>query len=440
MPGRSSGAPAAWPILRPEALYGLCGQVVDAIIPETEADSASLLFNFMGMFGAYVGSGPRMSADGAVHTPRLFIVTVGRSSRARKTTGQNQIKRVFADVDPDWQNRIKSGFASGEALIEELAAEAHDPRLLISEPEFATVLTRAGREGSILSAIMRDAWDGNRLENRRAGRGQHTSVARNHYLTVSAQITTEELLRRLSVTEQANGFANRFLFVAVDRSKRLPDGGHIEDTTYRRLAGDIRNAANSARRIGWMSRLPEAAEAWSHIYNSISDDVTGMHASLTARAEAQMLRMQMLFAAAEGTDKISVEHVAAAKACWDYCEQSVRWIFGDSFGDQVADKLYPAFVQAGPDGLTRTQQSDLLGRNVTAARLGDARQRIHERYLIVTTKQVGNGPPTVIDRLGYLGDETSESTNRERDNGSQLVPSSDSFGPPRGKLGLRGTR
>jgi hypothetical protein len=318
---------------------------------------------------------------------------------------------VFADVDPEWQNRIKSGFASGEALIEELAAEAQDPRLLISEPEFATVLTRAGREGSILSAIMRDAWDGNKLENRRAGRGQNTSVARDHYLTVSAQITTEELLRKLSATEQANGFANRFLFVVVERSKRLPDGGQIEDTTYRRLADSIRDAANRARRVGWMSRLPEASEFWSHIYNSISDDVTGMHASLTARAEAQMLRMQMLFAAADGTDEISVEHVAAAKACWDYCEESVRWIFRDSFGDPVADKLYAAFVDAGVRGLTRTEQSALFGRNVIAARLEDARRRIDERHPIVTVKQSGKGPPTVIDRLANLGHEIDESTN-----------------------------
>ena len=306
-----------WPVLEPVALYGLAGDIVNTLDEYTEADKAAVLFNVLAMFGTFVGPKPRMIVDGSIHTARVFVVVVGNTSRARKSTATAQTRRLFADVDEDWcDDGIRSGFASGEALIKELA-EAEDPRCLIVEPEFATVLARAGRDGSILSMTMRNTWDGGAVANRRAS---GSVIAKDHHVGVIAQTTREELQRQLSATEQANGFANRFLFVAAKRSKHLADAPTPPDELYKDLARRIAAAATKAQGIGVMKRSEDGRLAWEEIYNNIDDDVHGIHGALVARAEAQMLRLQMQYALLDGSSEISMEHVAAARAAWDYCE------------------------------------------------------------------------------------------------------------------------
>jgi hypothetical protein len=68
---------------------------------------------------------------------------------------------------------------------------------------------------------------------------------------------------------------------------------------------------------------------------------------------------------------INPEHLQAALALWDYAESSVRFIFGNALGDPVADQIYNALKNAR-NGLTRTDISNLLGRNVRAERIGTA--------------------------------------------------------------------
>ena len=47
---------------------------------------------------------------------------------------------------------------------------------------------------------------------------------------IIGHITKEELLRQISGTELANGFFNRFMLAAVQRSKKLPFGGALTDS------------------------------------------------------------------------------------------------------------------------------------------------------------------------------------------------------------------
>ena len=63
-----------------------------------------------------------------------------------------------------------------------------------------------------------------------------------------------------------------------------------------------------------MKRSEVGRLAWREIYNNIDDDVHGIHGALVARAEAQMLRLQMLYALLDGSSEISLEHVAAAQS------------------------------------------------------------------------------------------------------------------------------
>ena len=57
--------PPGWPSsLAPEALHGIAGEFVRMIEPNTEADPAAILVQFLVAFGALVGRGPHFRVEG----------------------------------------------------------------------------------------------------------------------------------------------------------------------------------------------------------------------------------------------------------------------------------------------------------------------------------------------------------------------------------------
>src|SRR5262249_34160390 len=130
---------------------------------------------------------------------------------------------------------------------------------------------------------------------------------------------------------------------------------------HRRLA----EAVAFARRVGEVRRDGEARELWSEVYPRLSADRPGLAGCLLGRAESHVMRVAMIHALLDRTDKIRAEHLLAALAFWDFVERSVLHVFGDSTGDPMADDLL-RLLRRAPSGLTRTEMSAYLGRNVPA--------------------------------------------------------------------------
>jgi hypothetical protein len=397
-----SSLTSQWPTLDPAALHGIAGKVVQTLGPHTEADPVALLLTFLAAAGNIVGLAPRAIADAAPHPARLNVVLVGQTSRARKGTAWAQVRNLLAQVDPSWTTGcILPGIASGEALIAEVRDGTSDEdlgvadkRRLVLEPEFARLLAVAAREGSILSAVLREAWDGNVLKNRTKAFPQ---VATGAHISVVGHITREELLRRLTDTEAANGFANRFLFALVRRSKRLPEGGQLDPAALDDLARQVSTAIECGYRVGILRRDADARELWAKAYEDFGDGSDGLAGAITARPEAQTLRLSVAYAVLDGSPVIRSEHVQAALAVWSYCEASALAIFGDALGDPIADRLLEAIREA-PDGLDGTAQSALFGRHASAARLAQARAALEGKGLIVTGSEETGGRPRLVSR------------------------------------------
>jgi hypothetical protein len=103
------------------------------------------------------------------------------------------------------------------------------------------------REGNILSRVLRDCWDcRSRLESMTK---TNKSKATNAIVSITGHITSDELLRCLDRTEMANGFANRFLFACVRRSRLLSRGSSIPDADIIEMAGNIHAALAAARSL-----------------------------------------------------------------------------------------------------------------------------------------------------------------------------------------------
>ncbi len=167
----------AFPELDPAALYGLAGEFVKRVAPDSEAWPAALLTQFLAMAGNAMGRGPYARAEGDPHGPNLFVLIVGETSKSRKGTAFGLVRGQLAAADEIWTTwHIQGGLSTGEGLVWALRdkrgnAEDHpndplalDKRLLTYESEFASVLRRGQREGNSLSAVLRQAWDTGNLQ------------------------------------------------------------------------------------------------------------------------------------------------------------------------------------------------------------------------------------------------------------------------------------
>lgn len=373
--------PPEWPApLAEEARHGLVGEFVNIIEPHTEADPVALAVSFLIAIGNAVGRTAYATADGSRHYCNEFAVLVGQSSKARKGTSWNRAQNVLEAVAPDWaKGRILSGLSSGEGLIYtvrdavEEDGEVTDPgepdkRLMLVESEFANVLKQTERLGNTLSTVVRDAWDKSRLspltKNNRI-------VATDPHISIIGHITREETTRYLSATEIANGFGNRFLWFLVKRSKLLPFGGAPEQREVDALSDAVGNVLTFAESAGQMVFDTNARDLWVETYPELSRDRHGLGGSLTARAEAHVFRLALMYAVLDRAKGIGTEHLSAALALWKYSEESVTCIFGDATGNPLADDLL-RLIRRSPNGASRTDMNTYLGRNHTSAAIGQA--------------------------------------------------------------------
>jgi hypothetical protein len=397
-----------------EAFHGLAGEIVRRIEPHTEADPAALLFQLLAAFGSVIGRDAYMVADGARHYLNLFGVLVGQSSKGRKGTSWNQIANLLERIDADWRgNRVTSGMSSGEGLIwnvrdpitvtkpfkdkpdeyEEIITDAGiaDKRLFVIEGEFAKTLKVMERETNTLSPVIRQAWESGSLKTLIKN---SPAKATGAHISIVGHITRDELRRLLNQTETANGFANRFNWLAVKRSKCLPEGGQIDTVNFNDVVMKLASAIEFARKAGELKRSESARELWRATYPELSEGKPGMLGAVTARAEAQVLRLSALYALLDNSVLVEPVHHYAAMALWDYCEQSARWIFGTRMGDKNADRILFALQQAGSVGMTKTEISEqVFNRNLSSDALGDALMLLHQSGVASFTKEVTGGAP-----------------------------------------------
>lgn len=413
-----------WPNpIHDDAFHGPIGDLVRTIEPHTEADPAALLTMALAAFGNMVGPAPHFLAEARKHPARVWPVLVGETAKGRKGSAWSSLRYVLNQVDEKWASgRVASGLASGEGLIWAVRdpimktksskdgpvqvvedAGVTDKRLLTMEEEFSSLLKVSGRDSNILSDVLRRSWDDGVL---RTLTKNSPAVATGAHITVCGHITKAELSKLLRETESVNGFGNRFLWVAVRRSKLLPEGGALHRENLSGVVRSLQLAVDSARKATAVHRSREARALWHELYPVLSDGRPGLLGAITNRAEAQTMRLALTYALLDGSEKIERRHLKAGLAVWDYCERSARFIFGEAIGDHDADKILEELREVWPEGMTRTELNRLFKGNASAARIGKALEflRQHELAEVVTSPSQG-GRPAESWRASYERNE-----------------------------------
>ncbi|HUY28577.1 MAG TPA: hypothetical protein VMV27_14290 [Candidatus Binataceae bacterium] len=403
------------PALDPGALYGVAGDFVRLVEPHTESDPVALLVSALVAFGNSAGRSRYAVADGVKHFPNLFAALVGETSKARKGSSWGWVRRGFEAIDPDWTRaNVRGGLSTGEGLIyhvrdpiersepikekgrftgeqQNFIADSGvaDKRLLCVESEFSSVLRRFQRQASTLSELLRTAWETGNLSTLTRNEPLRATGA---HVSLLAHVTSEELRATLDSTDIANGFGNRIIWVTVHRSKLLPFPSAPDAGEFEQVAGDIRDALDHARAPALIEFSDSARDAWRAAYPFLSADRAGLTGALLARSEAQVLRLALVYSLLDRADAIESEHLLAALALWKYCEQSVEFIWRGATGNPDADAIAGA-LRASESGMTRTQISELFGRNISAARIERALALLAKSGRAVLAHEATTGRP-----------------------------------------------
>ena len=398
----------SWPEpIDPTAFHGVAGDIVRKIDPHSEADPIAVLIQTLVAAGNVMGRHAYFRIEATHHFGNLFGVLVGSSSTGRKETSGHQVCRVIRQADEEWfANRVTSGLVSGEGLTwqvrdrivkEEAVHEGGrkngkvidyqdviedsgvaDKRLLVFETEFSSVMKCKSRDGNTLSETMRQAWDSGRL---RTAAKNSPAKATDTHVSIIGHITDAELRKVASQTDMTNGLANRFLWCCVRRSKLLPDGGQGHQVDFGPEIAKLKRAVEFASVEREVCRDASSANEWRRLYPSLTAERPGAVGAICNRGAAQVVRLSLLYALLDCSPLVTVDHLHAALALWNYCEASVKYIFGNSLTNQTADAILNALKGAGETGVSRTAISDLFKRNRAKLELDAALQVLYSAKL-----------------------------------------------------------
>jgi hypothetical protein len=392
---------APWPAaLDRAAFHGPLGRVTRLIAPHSEADAVAILVHIMTLLGTLAGRDPHLRIADDRHGLNENALFVGQTSKARKGLSSGPAKRLGTALDPVWsQDNLHGGLTSGEGLVdcvrdpitrmqtvkdrgqpprEELVTVdpgVDDKRALILESEFSRVLRVMQRPENTLSALIRQAWDGDLVLRVRA-RTNRLRATEAH-ISILGHISRDELLHLMDSTEAAGGFFNRFLPLCVQRARALPFGGHVPVDAFHVCTEEFReilafahaeHPENPDKAFSWSQ---DAQVYWQDVYPELSAAKPGLYGAVVARGEAHVVRLSCMFALADQTFEIGIPHLEAALEIWRYAEDSARYLFGDSIGDPTADSILRGLRRA-PLGMTRTEIWALFGRNLHVAEIDRA--------------------------------------------------------------------
>ncbi len=401
--------------LPPASLIGPLGEWVCSATPYTEVDPAALLVTTLVSVGALVGRRPHLWAGDARQSASLFAVVVAMTPKANRGLSWIITRRLIEIVDPSFaRHQIATGLSDDKALLETLRSANHyskrlsapqfedpydAPKVLVHDPGFVRTLGNAGRSKSEISRLLRHSWDGVPLEFR-----QGRFRIERHHIGIVAHGTFDQLVQELSMKDASAAFLNRFIIVVARRQPLVVDEGYVPFEIVERSGATLRSNLARSRSFTVMERTTEAEERWREYYRELASyDPGGLLGILLARSTRQVLRMSLIYACAEASERIELRHIEAAVALWEYCRWSTEILASrtPSVVSELEKELYAAIAASGTKGLSLSEQHNYFGRNVSAARLRSARNELEIAGKITSTMERRNdsGRKVTVSRV-----------------------------------------
>ncbi len=326
---------------------------VDVACYGTEANPMAVALHYAVYLAAHIGQQRYLRIGNEKHSLDFYGLLVGRTGKVKGTAeaqaryieqlAVTKLQKKYGYKPP----RKVSGLSSGEGLIEALKNPKGDDeddkftvdkRLMITESEYANVLTQDQRGGNTLSVVLRDAYDGKTLSNLTVG----SRTATSPHISIIGHITPGELLGHKSFRSQSvNGALNRNLIFFANRL--LPESiprqytPEEEEDLSNWFAESIHRARDQHCSDDYQQQGREmimsepAKEVITREYNrrEAEQDAMPEHlANLVSRHRVFVWRLSAILALMDGTDIITADHVEQAYRWLDYSLASIRYLLG----------------------------------------------------------------------------------------------------------------
>jgi hypothetical protein len=402
-----------------EAYYGIAGKIVNIMTDHCESSRESLLFQFLVAAGNIIGKSVCIYAGGSHLYPNEYAICVGDTSRGRKGTAWRINEHLFKNVAPEWvDDCVISDIQSGEGIVYSIRDEIEDPpktdrrrktsqkpqpeiardsgvsdkRKLCFEEEISSTLKMAKRQGNTLTETYRKAWDSpSKLQTLNKN---SPLTASDPHISLIGHSNKDEILATFDKILISNGFANRILWCASKRTKLLPNAEYLNWNSHPDVIAALKEVfrqrfANTDEPFRFY-KTPAANAFWEKIYYKLNNQ---KHVSfldgVLVRDTSHLLKLAMIYAVLDKTDKIDNNHLQAALAMCDYSQTSARWLFAEHTGNPLANNIYRALLRE-PAGLSRTQISDqVCYRNTPSSKLDEALEALAKNGLARLTIQLG---------------------------------------------------
>jgi hypothetical protein len=186
------------------------------------------------------------------------------------------------------------------------------------------------------------------------------SLVTNHHVGLLGHITPIELRDKLRDTDAANGYGNRHLWLAVKRRQLIPFPTNPAQLVTPYIEA-LHRAIIEAQVPRELVLTNDSRDRWETLYSEMAMRRRwGLAGALTARAEAQIIRLALAYALLDRASNIEVRHLEAGIALEAYAERSVLYIFGDSTGNADADSIR-RILRDCPDGIGRNDLRNETG-------------------------------------------------------------------------------
>lgn len=416
------------PEFPPECLHGIVGDVVKLATLNTEAGVPGCAFATLALFGAAAGRNAYVEIGDAFKHLRPWGIVIGPTSTGRKGTSldlPSQLIRQGQDIADSRSAgnlsgtgpRLSSvnGVATGEGLIYAIRdgtdlrsgtqpkwQPIEDKRLLVIDEEFASTLAKCSRKDATLSAILRKAWDGRKLDNQT--RAEPVAASRPHIVMLS-QITPDEFLRKTETVELMNGLINRYMLILSKRNRSVPFPEPAPAAQAKglaqRLAGGLffswggKHVYDPAAENGLKVTLSAEAKAlYGRDYERlITRERPGIVGGATGRMSTQVWIIAATYAVLDESDVVKAEHMEAALGWARYGFECAALLFNvkDNKKGQMedairAERVFDAIRGSGSTGITRTELSAEFSGHLSGSGLNVAiqallgQQRISEQW------------------------------------------------------------
>lgn len=338
---------------------------VDAACHGTEAHPMAVAIHYVVYFAAHIGQQRYIRIGNDKHSLDFYGILVGRSGKVKGTAeaqagfierlATSQLQEQFGYIPP----RKLAGLSSGEGLIQAIKDPEDegddkgvmDKRLLITESEYANVLTQDQRTGNTLSMVLRDAFDGKTLSNITVS----PRTASSPHISIIGHITPGELTGHKSfISQTANGALNRNLVFFAHRERTEPTpraytreeaeslSQWFADCVIRGRDENVNDDFHD-KEVGRemiMSREAQAVIVEEyHQREAAQDAMPELLANMVSRHRVFVWRLSAIFALMDSTDTVQADHVRQAY-CWlDYSITSIRYLLNTAKQEAEQDKV-----------------------------------------------------------------------------------------------------